>query len=130
MTITKMVLLDKFKDEVKDLESYVLVEDLQEFVGTDLFEFQVETNAIENIGEVTSIEIDQETGSLKVNDKVSFYDDFDFDFTVIDVVQTPKGVFVLEIDANAPALSEDPEDPDPTDPEDPEEPTDPEDPEP
>lgn len=113
-----MILLDKFKDEVKDLESYVLVEDLQEFVGTDLFGFRDETNALENIGAVTSIDIDQETGSLKVNDKVSFYDDFDFDFTVIDVVQTPSGIFVLEIDANAPVLSSEPEpEPDPEDPE-------------
>ena len=128
MTIAKMILLDKFKDNVKDLESYVLVEDLQEFVGTDLFEFQVETNDFKNIGTVSSIDINQEDDTLKVNDKVSFYDDFDFDFAVIDGVQTPSGIFVLEIDANAIApfpedpVEEDPveedEDPEDTDPED------------
>lgn len=120
MTITKMVLLNKFKDEVKDLESYVLVEDLQKFVGTEVLEFQVETNSFVSVGKVTSIDIDQETGSLKVNDNVSFYDDFDFDFTVVDGVQTPKGIVVLEIDANAPALLGDP-----VDPEEPEEPVEP-----
>lgn len=111
-----MILLDKFKDEVKDLESYVLVENLQEFVGTEILEFQVETNSFVGVGAVTSIDINQEDATLKVNDKVSFYDDFDLDFTVIDGVQTPSGIFVLEIDANAPALLEDPVEPDPVEP--------------
>lgn len=107
MTITKMILLDKFKDNVKDFESYVLVEDLQEFVGTDLFEYQVGVDGYVEIGKVTSIDIDQETGSLKVNDKVSFYDDFDFDFDVDGSTHTSKAIIVLEIDASAPAPSGD-----------------------
>ena len=112
--ITKMVLLDKFKDQAQ-LDSYVLVEDLQEFIGTDLYEFDIELNEYVSIGEVTSIDIDQEEGSLKVNDKVSFYDDFDFDFEVIDGELLPLAIYVLEIDENAVApaglvLEDEPED--------------------
>lgn len=111
MTITKMILLDKFKESALDLKSYLLVDDLQEFVGTVLYEYQVGVDGYAEIGKVTSIDIDQETGSLKVNDKVSFYDDFDFDFDVDGSTQTPKAIVVLEIDANAPAPSPDEDEP-------------------
>lgn len=111
MTITKMILLDKFKESALDLKSYLLVDDLQEFVGTDLYEYQVGVDGYAEIGKVTSIDIDQETGSLKVNDKVSFYDDFDFDFDVDGSTHTPKAITVLEIDASAPAPSGDEEEP-------------------
>lgn len=124
MTITKMILLDKFKESALDLKSYLLVDDLQEFVGTDLYEYQVGADGYVEIGKVTSIDIDQETGSLKVNDKVSFYDDFDFDFDVDGSTQTPKAIVVLEIDANATAPSPD----EPVDPVDPNEPGDEEEP--
>lgn len=124
-----MILLDKFKESALDLKSYLLVDDLQEFVGTDLYEYQVGVDGYVEIGKVTSIDIDQETGSLKVNDKVSFYDDFDFDFDVDGSTQTPKAIVVLEIDANAIA----PSPVDPVDPDEPvveDEPVDPVDPEP
>lgn len=109
--VTKMILLDKFRVSAAHKKDFLAESNIADFIGTPLFELvngeYVEGAAIAEITLVDEI--------LTIDGKSSFYDDFDFDFTVVDGVETPEAVYVLEIDSNASDLS-------PEDPEDPEEP--------
>ena len=115
--VTKMILLDKFQVSAARQKDYLAESDIVDFIGTPLFELvngeYVEGAAIAKIALVDEI--------LTIDGKSSFYDDFDFDFTVVDGVEIPEAVYVLEIDptvvSEEPADPEDPVDEDPEDPE-------------
>ena len=98
--VTKMILLDKFQIADSRQKDYLAESDIVDFVGTPLFELvngeYVEGAAIAEITLVDEI--------LTIDGKSSFYDDFDFDFTVVDGVETPEAVYVLEIDPDTSAL--------------------------
>lgn len=92
--VTKMILLDKFQVSDTRQKDYLAESDIVDFIGTPLFELvngeYIEGAAITEIALVDEI--------LTIDGKSSLYDDFDFDFTVVDGVETPFGVYVLEID--------------------------------
>lgn len=122
MKKTKMILLDKFIDNAIDVDDYLLVDDLQDFVGLPKFIF--EGGEYIQDGVVGSITLDPVAETLDIGGVISFYDDFDFDFIFNDgdKIWEAEAVYVLDVDPAADP--EDPEDEDPED-EDPEEPVDP-----
>lgn len=115
MKKTKMILLDKFIDNAIDVDDYLLVGDLQDFVGVPKFIF-TGGEYIQD-GLVGTISIDEETETISIDGEISFYDDFDFDFLFNDEdeIWEAEAVYVLDVD---PAAADEP-----VDPEDPEEPS-------
>lgn len=103
MKKTKMILLDKFIDNAIDVDDYLLVDDLQDFVGLPKFIFSGGEYVEDDV--VAAISIDEEAETLTIDGEVSYYDDFDFDFEFNEVSKEwePVGVYVLYID---PAASE------------------------
>lgn len=113
MKKTKMILLDKFIDNAIDVDDYLLVDDLQDFVGLPKFIFAGGEYIEDDV--VGSITLDPEAETLDIDGVISFYDDFDFDFTFNDEdeIWEAEAVYVLDVD---PAAAEEPEDQDPVDP--------------
>ena len=128
--LTKMILLDKFKDSAINPLDYVQANEVQDFSGTPLFKFN--GSEYEEIGTVNSLVLNEDEETLTVNGGVSYYDDFDFDYVVKeDGTLEPFGVYVLEIDPTIEVIDDngDNDNGEPTEPTDPdgeeEEPTDP-----
>lgn len=94
MTVTKMVLLDKYTDGAIDAGDFISVAEVQDFVGLPIFEFSVDDNEFLETGAVATISVNEEDETLTINDVSSYFDDYDFDYE--DGV--PTAVYILEID--------------------------------
>lgn len=98
MTVTKMVLLDKYTDGAINASDFISVAEIQDFVGLPIFEFSVDDNEFLETGTVATISVNEEDETLTINDVSSYFDDYDFDYAVVDGVETPEAVYILEID--------------------------------
>lgn len=115
--VTKMLILDKYLNHASP-NDWVLESELDTFVGKNVYVPGVD-GEFQEAGKITKIELDSENETMKVNDIVSYYDDFDFDF----VGNKPEAVYVLYVDKDAKfeGGSEPEPDPELEDPENPEE---------